>query len=306
MSSSALASAEAAEANMKAQIAALAVRLGETRLEAPIDGVVAVRRLDPGALVGPAAAASNSPMLRLEQNSRLRLVVAVPGGITEVEQSAVQEAGHADVHSIHIVPPEQLLKELMIGTQAMQQNAGQGRTNEDVFAAHFYPALGLERAALEPLLQRFYVEEFPKLSGLTRRLPGARELVAWACAQGLQVVVATNPLFPRLAIEHRLSWAGVPVSEFPYALVTSYETMHATKSSPDYYSEIAERLVRRPAECLMAGDDWVYDMQPAAAAGMPVFWIADPAAAAPEPQPALAGQGRLEDLLATVQATLQA
>src|SRR6185503_13951594 len=51
--SAALASAEAAQATSKAQIGALAVRLGETRIESPIDGVVSQRRLDPGALVGP-------------------------------------------------------------------------------------------------------------------------------------------------------------------------------------------------------------------------------------------------------------
>jgi membrane fusion protein (multidrug efflux system) len=43
----------AAEAATRAQIAGLAVRLGEARIESPLDGVVLTRRLDPGALVGP-------------------------------------------------------------------------------------------------------------------------------------------------------------------------------------------------------------------------------------------------------------
>ncbi len=42
---------------------------------APFDGVVTTRWVHPGALVGPAAGPS---LVRLEQNSRLRLVVAVP------------------------------------------------------------------------------------------------------------------------------------------------------------------------------------------------------------------------------------
>lgn len=45
--------AKAAEATTRAQIAGLAVRLGEARIESPLDGVVLTRRLDPGALVGP-------------------------------------------------------------------------------------------------------------------------------------------------------------------------------------------------------------------------------------------------------------
>jgi RND family efflux transporter MFP subunit len=52
-SAAALSSSVASEAAAKAQLAALAVRLGETRIESPLTGVVLVRRLDPGALVGP-------------------------------------------------------------------------------------------------------------------------------------------------------------------------------------------------------------------------------------------------------------
>src|SRR5215831_16057530 len=45
------------------------------RVAAPLDGVVSERNVDQGSLVGPSGA---TPMLRLQQISRLRLVVAVP------------------------------------------------------------------------------------------------------------------------------------------------------------------------------------------------------------------------------------
>jgi RND family efflux transporter MFP subunit len=47
------ATAEAAQQTAQSQIAALAVRLGETRIASPLTGVVVQRRLDPGTLVGP-------------------------------------------------------------------------------------------------------------------------------------------------------------------------------------------------------------------------------------------------------------
>src|SRR5205085_3078908 len=50
---SAAAAAEAQLGSAQSQMSALGVRIGETRLEAPYDGVVVARRLDPGALVGP-------------------------------------------------------------------------------------------------------------------------------------------------------------------------------------------------------------------------------------------------------------
>lgn len=48
------------------------------RITAPFDGVVTKRNVHPGALVGPSAGAGSQSMLRIEQVSHLRLVVAVP------------------------------------------------------------------------------------------------------------------------------------------------------------------------------------------------------------------------------------
>src|SRR5579875_2121257 len=47
------------------------------RITAPFDGIVTERNVHPGALVGPSGG-SQPPVLRVEQISRLRLVVAVP------------------------------------------------------------------------------------------------------------------------------------------------------------------------------------------------------------------------------------
>ena len=56
--------------------------LGATRdylsVTAPFNGVITVRNVHPGALVGPAQKEEGTPMLVLEQHSRLRLVIDVP------------------------------------------------------------------------------------------------------------------------------------------------------------------------------------------------------------------------------------
>jgi FMN phosphatase YigB (HAD superfamily) len=194
------------------------------------------------------------------------------------------------------IPPERLISELLRCTRAMDANDGTGPTNEECFAAVFFPALGYDPDELRPVFDQFYVEEFPKLRGLTRPRPEARPLVEWAFERGLQVAIATNPLFPRSPIEQRLAWAGVPVTEFDYALVTCYENMHATKSHPAYYREILARLGRRPGECLMVGDDWERDIVPCAAVGIPGYWIAEPDATPPGDDVPLIGQGTLADL----------
>jgi FMN phosphatase YigB (HAD superfamily) len=176
----------------------------------------------------------------------------------------------------HLVPPERLLEELMRGSRAMEVNAGDGPTNEEAFASVFYSALEYERSDLEPVIQEFYAEEYPKLRTLTRPVPEGRPLVEWAFENGLKVAIATNPFFPRTAIEQRLEWANVPATEFDYALITCYEKMHATKAHPAYYQEVVDLLGLQPRDCLMVGDDWQRDMEPAASVGIPIYWITPP------------------------------
>lgn len=199
----------------------------------------------------------------------------------------------------HLIPPERLIDQLMRATGVMDADHNRRVTNEEAFSSVFYRALKPDRTVLERAFDSFYVEEFPKLRPLTRSRPEARLLVEWALEQDQQVVVATNPLFPRVAVEQRLAWAGVPVDEFDYALVTTYENMHATKSHPAYYREILERLHRSPSECLMVGDSWEMDVLPASSVGMDVYWVTEEDEA-PSDEIPLAGQGTLADLWALV------
>ena len=48
------------------------------RIQAPFDGIVTERNVDKGSLAGPASGGSGAPMLRIQQISKLRLVIAVP------------------------------------------------------------------------------------------------------------------------------------------------------------------------------------------------------------------------------------
>jgi multidrug efflux system membrane fusion protein len=73
-STAALASAESAESAARAQIAGIAIRLGETRITSPIDGTVSVRRLDPGALVGPPGGGAIVTVVRTD---RLRVFITL-------------------------------------------------------------------------------------------------------------------------------------------------------------------------------------------------------------------------------------
>ncbi len=113
-----------------------------------------------------------------------------------------------------VVPPKLFIAELLAATRCMTHNDGSGPSNEEVFAEAFYAGLGVARVDVEPLLERFYAEAFPELRSLTGPRDAAPRIIRWAQTRGLQVVIATNPLFPRTAIEQRMDWGGVGVGSF--------------------------------------------------------------------------------------------
>ena len=201
-----------------------------------------------------------------------------------------------------VVEPGRFIEELLKATRAMDGNDGSGPSNEEVFVAAFYPALGVPREEMKPLLARFYGEAFPQLAPLTGQRPAAPKIVEWAKGRGLQVVIATNPLFPRTAIEQRMAWGGVGVDRYDYELVTCYENSHATKSSPAYFREIADFLGRQPGECLMVGDNWGWDVVCAGEAGIPSYWIAADGEQPPGPEVEVVGRGDLDAFLTAAEA----
>lgn len=77
-------SAEAALDQAQAQEALAQVNLEETFIHAPMNGVVAERYVDPGAMVN-----ASTPIVRLVQMSPLRLMVSVPAHMLSVLQSGV-------------------------------------------------------------------------------------------------------------------------------------------------------------------------------------------------------------------------
>lgn len=188
---------------------------------------------------------------------------------------------------------KRFLKELLYTTQAAMAPRDTAVTNETFFWQVFYERTGLSQSDLNPVLERFYLEEFPKLQSTTEKKAFAPELVQACFAQGLKVVIATNPIFPRLAVEARLAWAGVPVNEFAYDLVTTYENMHATKPHEAYYREILAAIGCEPAHVLMVGDQWQNDLVAPLAMGAHGFWICADGETPPAP---VAGHGSLTQL----------
>lgn len=161
-------------------------------------------------------------------------------------------------HFSHLVPPERFARELLRWSDAMVRNLDPTLTNLEVFWGGFPAAVGVDRARLEPIFDRFYREDFPRLRPPDVTNPAARRLLASLVARGYTPVIATNPLFPRQAILERLAWADC--ASIPFAYVTAGEDMHFCKPNLEFFTEVLDRIGRAPSECLMVGNDVEEDM----------------------------------------------
>ena len=166
---------------------------------------------------------------------------------------------------------EQLISGIWAGTAAMVKNDGSS-TNEEAFWKKFSALMGEKVVEDKPLFEEFYRVEFQGARASCGFAPQAAGLVAKLKAAGYRVLLATNPIFPAIATENRIRWAGLEPEDFE--LYTTYENSCHCKPNPDYYRDILDRLALDPAECLMVGNDATEDTA-AELTGMQVFLLTD-------------------------------
>jgi FMN phosphatase YigB (HAD superfamily) len=195
---------------------------------------------------------------------------------------------------------EELLPHMMRASELMVRNTDPSLTNSEVFWQEIERLTGLNHVETAPLFDDFYRGQFNQLQGITETLPAAVEMMRTCFRNGYDIVIATNPMFPRAAVEARLKWAGIPQAYFPYKLVTTIENMHATKPHQAYYAEILAKVNCAPEEALMVGDDWQRDIEPAAGLGLFTYWIQLPGTTIPD-ETLPAAYGSLEGLLARIE-----
>lgn len=167
------------------------------------------------------------------------------------------------------IKPELFVPKLLEATYKMVANKDPGKTNEQVFIEEFFAATDLEPEIMMPVFKKFYQRDFCRLAEVCTPEPIVPLLVREALAKYI-TVIATNPVFPHIAIKERLRWVGI--ADLPFALITSYENMHYCKPHLEYYLEILEAINVKPEECLMVGNDVGEDLV-AREIGMKTFLI---------------------------------
>ena len=122
------------------------------------------------------------------------------------------------------------------------------------------------------MFEQYYREEFEQVRQSCGFQPLSAEVVRLARQKGCRVVLATNPIFPAVATEARIRWAGLEPEDFDD--ITTYENSRHCKPNPAYYLDVTARMRVRPENCLMVGNDVTEDMV-AERLGMRTFLVTD-------------------------------
>jgi HAD superfamily hydrolase (TIGR01549 family) len=139
----------------------------------------------------------------------------------------------------------------------MLNNQGE-KTNKEVFLEYFSARSGLSQQEIWHRFMKFYENDFNQLETIVVQNPDAVKFLESAVAGKFSLVIATQPVFPEIAIRQRLRWAGL--EKIRFKLITEIGNMKACKPSARYFEQILDILKVKPEECLMIGDDPVNDM----------------------------------------------
>lgn len=168
---------------------------------------------------------------------------------------------------------ESLIPAMWKGVGSMVKNDG-SRDNFQAFWNTFSKIIGDKVYDDIPVFDRFYENDFNLAINYTQPNPDfAKRAVKIAHIKADKVVLATNPMFPEVAVKARINWAGLEIDDFDH--VTHYLNSHYCKPNPEYYIEIGKKLALDLTKCLMVGNNTKEDIEAGQKVGMDTFLITD-------------------------------
>lgn len=131
-------------------------------------------------------------------------------------------------------------------------------TNEQAFMQALEKTVQEQLPEYQRRFTEYYESDFDLVRNAVIETAEIHEAVETLKHKGYSLVIATNPMFPKLAIDKRIEWAGIDRNDFIY--VSSFEDNHFCKPQIEFYREILTDIRRTPEECIMVGNDMAEDM----------------------------------------------
>ena len=152
---------------------------------------------------------------------------------------------------------EDFQNRVIVATLSLTGNNGE-KTNRDCFLENVVAGHEMGQEEFWQRSMEFYENDFDQARPEVKKPENLYTVLKELEQIGLRLVVASNPIYPRIAIEKRLVWVGVDPNDFE--LITHMENMNFVKPAPGYYQQICNMLGVLPENCLMIGNDPQNDM----------------------------------------------
>lgn len=153
--------------------------------------------------------------------------------------------------------PKEFIKLIWTATKAMVMDTS-SKTNEEAFMESLQSLVNEDITWMQERFNQFYLNEFDQIRVAVTPNISIQKAVKLLKEKGYRLVIATNPMFPKIAIEKRIEWTGCDRDDFEY--VTSFEKNHYCKPQLKFYEEVVSDCGLNPNECLMVGNDINEDM----------------------------------------------
>lgn len=154
--------------------------------------------------------------------------------------------------------PAQAARVLHRAVAAMFANSDADKTLEQILYDVLQVELSMSAEEYQASLEQFCRQDLDALRPLVTGHPLSSRLVDISLERGWKVVLATNPIFPRVVVDARLDWGALDRNAFHH--VTAYETSRFCKPNPAFFEELLEKMEVPAEACLMVGNDVLHDL----------------------------------------------
>jgi FMN phosphatase YigB (HAD superfamily) len=170
-----------------------------------------------------------------------------------------------------LMPSDELARRTIAATVSLKDNDGE-MCNRDWFSRAFDRGDDLPLDLLWERWMHFYREIYHPFGVEVGIPPGQAATISRLQRRGLALAIASNPIFPPIALQRRMAWGEITPA--PFSLLTHMDNMSFVKPNPGYYRAVASALGVLPEACLMVGNDPVNDMA-AGSIGMTTYQTTD-------------------------------
>lgn len=151
---------------------------------------------------------------------------------------------------------DNFVKSLWTSTKKMYENNGI-ITNEDVFWKTFSEFQNKDVSPDKIFFNKFYETKFLQTKSVCEDNPLAKQIIEYAKNNFKYVILATNPLFPKVATLKRMSFVNLDENDFSY--ITTYENSSYSKPNPNYFKNLLEKFNLKPDEVILFGNNVIED-----------------------------------------------